>query len=74
MNKNTVPIVRYFEWNIVENDPDDNKFVDCAVAANADYIVTEDKHFNILKRISFPSITVINASQFGRALGEKSNL
>jgi predicted nucleic acid-binding protein len=41
LNKNTVPIVRYFEWNLVENDPDDNKFVDCAVAANADYIVTK---------------------------------
>src|SRR5882757_4458515 len=45
LNKNTVPVVRYFEWNVIEKDPDDNKFFDCAVAANADFIVSEDKHF-----------------------------
>jgi len=67
-------VVRYFEWNIVENDPDDNKFIDCAVAANADYIVTEDKHFNILKNISFPSVTAIKASGFEQVFEENSDL
>ncbi len=27
----------YFEWNLIAADPDDDKFVDCAVSANADY-------------------------------------
>ncbi|MCB9352648.1 MAG: PIN domain-containing protein [Lewinellaceae bacterium] len=30
-------------------DADDNKFLDCAIAAGAEYLVTHDKDFNILK-------------------------
>ena len=40
-------------------DPSDNKFIDCAFASNADFIVTNDKHFNILKNIDQPKITII---------------
>ena len=39
----------FIKWNIIEVDKDDNKFVDCAIAGNCHYIVTDDKHFNILK-------------------------
>ena len=38
----------YFHFGLITADPDDNKFVDCAVAADAEYIVTNDKHFSIL--------------------------
>lgn len=44
----------YYKWNLIERDPDDNKFVDCAVAGNANYIVSNDAHFNELKKIDFP--------------------
>ena len=54
----------YFNWNLIEIDLDDNKFVDCAIAANADYIVTNDKHFNILKTIDFPFVRVISIAEF----------
>lgn len=27
----------YFRWNLIHNDPDDNKFADCAIAGNADH-------------------------------------
>ncbi|MDB5248226.1 MAG: hypothetical protein JWQ40_2620 [Segetibacter sp.] len=27
----------YYFWKLVAVDPDDNKFVDCAIAADADY-------------------------------------
>lgn len=57
-------ITKYFQWHLVLNDYDDNKFVDCAVAANANYLVTNDKHFNILKDITFPSVAVRNIEQF----------
>ena len=40
----------YFNWNMIEADKDDNKFVDCAIAGNADFIVTNDKHFNVVKQ------------------------
>ena len=56
-------ITKYFKWNLIAADPDDNKFVDCAIAANADYFVSHDRHFNILARIDFPKIPVITADQ-----------
>ena len=55
---------KYFQWQLISSDYDDNKFVDCAITSNADYIVTEDKHFNILKKIQFPKVNVINLEQF----------
>lgn len=30
----------YYRWGLIDADPDDNKFVDCAIAANAKFIVT----------------------------------
>jgi putative PIN family toxin of toxin-antitoxin system len=54
----------HFNWRLIPNDPDDNKYVDCAVAFSADYLVTEDKHFAVLKKVDFPKINVINADQF----------
>ena len=72
LQKNMVPTVRYFEWNIMEKDPDDNKFFDCAVAANADYIVSEDKHFNILKHITFPLVNAIKTVDFKNVLENAS--
>jgi len=49
----------YYQWNLITVDPDDNKFVDCAVAGQADYLVTHDKHFNILQEIEFPKVNII---------------
>ena len=62
--KNVKLISPSYKWNLITADPDDNKFVDCAVAANAKFIVTEDHHFNILKEIEFPSVDVINIDDF----------
>ncbi len=57
-----------FQWDFITVDRDDNKFVDCAIAGYADYIVTEDKHFNILKEIEFPKVSVIGIEDFMRIL------
>ncbi|WPU99599.1 putative toxin-antitoxin system toxin component, PIN family [Mucilaginibacter sp. cycad4] len=54
----------YYSWNLIRNDPDDNKFFDVAVAANADYLVTNDSHFNIVKQLVFPSVKIISANEF----------
>lgn len=59
-NPYTTLISPYFKFNLIEQDPDDNKFVDCAVAANANFIVTEDKHFEILKSVQFPKVNIIS--------------
>ena len=58
----------HYHFRLIKSDEDDNKFVDCAIAANATYIVTEDHHFNVLKEISFPAIDVINIEEFIKVL------
>ena len=54
----------YFRLQLIEADPDDNKFVDCAFAAGATYIVSDDKHFDVLKGIRFPQILVLRLRTF----------
>jgi len=54
----------YFHFHLIEQDKDDNKFVDCAIAANAQYIVSEDSHFKHLKNIPFPFVNVIRLGEF----------
>ena len=34
-----------FQFRVITADPDDNKFVDCAIAAQAEFVVTDDQHF-----------------------------
>lgn len=48
----------------MHNDEDDNKYVDCAIVANADHLVSEDRHFKILKDIDFPRLSVIKVDEF----------
>ncbi|MBK9934936.1 MAG: putative toxin-antitoxin system toxin component, PIN family [Cytophagaceae bacterium] len=60
---NVIFINSFFRFNLLK-DPDDNKFVDCAIAANADFLLTHDSDFNILKSIEFPKVKVIDTNQF----------
>ena len=61
---NTLRLDPHFHFHLITNDVDDNKFVDCAIAANASYIVTEDHHFNVLATIDFPKVNVIDLDTF----------
>ncbi|MEK7256533.1 MAG: putative toxin-antitoxin system toxin component, PIN family [Bacteroidota bacterium] len=61
---NIVHIHKYFLWHLITADPDDDKFVDCAVAGRADYIVTNDRHFNVLKQTPFPKVKVLKIDEF----------
>jgi len=38
-----------FRFRLIAADADDDKFVDCAIAAQADFVVTEDGHFDALR-------------------------
>lgn len=66
-------VTPYFHFNLITVDPDDNKFVDCAIAANARYIVSNDKHYNILKQIPYPTIDVISIAKFMETLQTLKN-
>ena len=72
MLPNVFQVNIYYEWKLINADPDDNKFVDCAVSANADYLVTNDKHFSVLEKIDFPRVKVINISEFKKLFTKSS--
>lgn len=61
---NVVRVDAQFRFGLIETDPDDNKFVDCAIVANAEYIVTDDAHFDVLEDIPFPRVLVMTAEEF----------
>ena len=58
----------FYKWQLIEEDKDDNKFVDVAMASNADYIITYDKHFKILHNIPFPKIQAITIQEFKKVI------
>ena len=59
----------YFHFHLLSHiDKDDDKFVDCAIAAGTDYIVTEDNHFDILKKIPFPKLNILSLDEFYESL------
>ena len=61
-----------YRLNLIYDDPDDNKFVDCAFAAQATYKVSNDRHFDILKSIEYPHIDVIKLDEFTRMLKQNN--
>ncbi len=67
-NLNKVDV--YFEWNLIDQDPDDNKYVDAAIVGSADFIVTNDQHFKILTSVDFPKVNVVSVGEFLEMLAE----
>ena len=63
-SSNVIKINIFFFWELMTNDPSDNKFVDCYIASNSDFIITNDKHFEILNRNEFPKVNIISADDF----------
>jgi uncharacterized protein len=54
----------YYKFRLIINDPDDDKFVDATLVSNAEYLVSHDKHFNVLKNIGFPKLNLLTLSEF----------
>lgn len=71
-NPFTKLITSYFKFGLITSDPDDNKFVDCAIASNAKFLVTEDRHFDILHEITFPHVDIIGIDDFMTILMNES--
>lgn len=69
---NTAYTEVYYRWNLIHRDPDDNKYVDCCVAAEADFIVANDKHFSNLNGIEFPMVRYMDLQNFAQLLLAKS--
>lgn len=67
-SKNVIRKDPYFYFNLIEQDVDDNKFVDCAILCGADYIVSNDTHFNCLRSIPFPTVRVVSIDEFANEM------
>ena len=50
--------------DVVKDDPDDNKVIECAIESSSDYIITYDKH--LLKLKEFRGIKIITSEEFNK--------
>ena len=62
MNSITRRVAPTEKLDVVKSDPDDNKIVECAVAAGSDYLVTGDN--DILSLGSYGKTQIIKPSDF----------
>ncbi len=61
---NFIRVYPTWRFGYIVADPDDNKFVDCAICGRAELLVSNDKHFNVLKDIGFPYVKVLRIQDF----------
>jgi putative PIN family toxin of toxin-antitoxin system len=52
--------------SVIDDDPDDNKFVACALKGRVDYIISGDRHLLSLK--NFQNIPIVTAQEFLRLI------
>lgn len=60
---NVIQVTPHYRWNFLK-DSDDDKFVDCAISGNADFIVSNDTGFKALKDIEFPKLHILTSQEF----------
>ena len=58
----TIPTVVSLHIEAVPEDPEDNKFIECALVCKADHIVSGDRHLLSLKE--YAGIKILKATQF----------
>lgn len=63
-NPFTEKVEIFFNFGLIVEDNSDNKFVDSAIASNANCIVSNDNHFQVLKTIGFPQVTILTLNEF----------
>jgi uncharacterized protein len=54
----------FYQFSLIKNDPDDNKFVDAAICANANFLITNDKDYKSANESRFPTVNVISPEEF----------
>ena len=57
-----------FRFRLIAADPDDDKFADCAIAAEADWVITEDGHFDSLRGAGYQPQPIAPADFIARFL------
>ena len=62
IRKNAIQVVPTRKIELIKEDPPDNMFLECAIEAHANYIVTGDKHLRKLNE--FEGTEIVNAKKF----------
>ena len=58
---------------VIEDDPDDDKFIDCYLSSDAEYLVSNDQHFAKIRQIDFPKINLYSLKEFEIEFGYLSD-
>jgi putative PIN family toxin of toxin-antitoxin system len=58
----TLPVEVVHQIQAITDDPDDNKFIECAIECGAGYIISGDRH--LLKLKEYAGIKILKASEF----------
>lgn len=66
---NVVLAEPFYKYGLIPQDPEDNKFVDLAISANVDYLLSNDRHFQSLKEIEFPKVQVVTLNELKEIFG-----
>jgi putative PIN family toxin of toxin-antitoxin system len=73
-SKNVIRRDPFFRFGLVKRDLDDNKFVDCAIVSQADYIVTDDNHFQDVEESAFPVVPIISLDAFAELMNSNQQI
>jgi putative PIN family toxin of toxin-antitoxin system len=63
LHKTVVEVKPQYRFAVISNDPDDNKFVDCAVVGGATLLVTSDRHFAEVENSGY-AVRVVGPEEF----------
>jgi len=62
LERQAMMVVPKVHLDVIEDDPDDDRVLECAVEGGADYLVTGDHHLLALGR--YRGIPIVNAKEF----------
>jgi putative PIN family toxin of toxin-antitoxin system len=62
--RNSILVEPKEKIGVVKDDPEDNMFMEAAVAGDAEYIISQDKH--LLKLKSYKRIKVVKPEEFNK--------
>ena len=70
MSHSTLMLMELPLVEIIKEDPSDNRFLECALAANAEYLVSGDHH--LLQLVEFKGTKIVPPAEFMRLWQSKS--
>lgn len=57
-------VIVNYNWQLINKDKDDNKFVDTYIASNANFLISNDRSITNLKDNLFPPLNILKLEEF----------